>query len=68
MLTNANQTIKYNNKLKGNNNINKKLTVYIFFYKQQLVILSQCFLFGPQYQKSLMFSNVFSGSKKGTLA
>ena len=56
MLTNANQTIKYNNELKGNNNINKKLTAYNFFYKQQLVYIESMFPFWTPTSEKL---NVF---------
>ena len=35
MQINVNETIKYNNKLKGNNNINKRAnSLSNFFYKQ----------------------------------
>ena len=54
MLINVNLTLKYYNKLKGNNNISKKTNSLSFFYKQQLIYIQSMFPFwSPDTSKKL---------------
>ena len=50
MPTNVNQTLKYNNRIKGNNNINKRNAIINFFYKKHLICIeSMSPLWAPEY-------------------
>ena len=50
MLTDINQTLKHHNRLKGNNNINKRTAIIFFFYKKQLIYIeSMSPLLIPEY-------------------
>ena len=67
MQSNVNQTLKYNNKRKVNNSINKGTNnLLTFFINSNKSILSQCFLFGlPHTSEDLLSLLIFSEGQKG---